>query len=55
MRAVKPHSGSFADLLLQTKDPKTGRLLNDGQLCPEIAGLLFAGVDTTGHTVSFCL
>ncbi len=53
--AVKAHSDSFADLLLQTKDPKTGRLLNDGQLCPEIAGLLFAGVDTTGHTVSFCL
>jgi cytochrome P450 len=55
MRAAKPPCGSFADLLLKTKDPKTGRLLSDAQLCPEIAGLLFAGVDTTGHTGSFCL
>ena len=55
MRATKPHSGSFADLLLKTKDPKTGQPMSDAKLLPEIAALLFAGVDTTGHTGTFCL
>ena len=55
MKGSPPQGGSFADLLLRTKDPKTGRLLKDVQLCPEIAALFFAGIDTTGHTGTFCL
>ena len=55
MKGSPPQGGSFADLLLRTKDPKTGRLLKDVQLRPEIAALFFAGIDTTGHTGTFCL
>ncbi len=55
MRGATPQRGSFADLLLRTNDPKTGQLLNDLQLRPEISALFFAGVDTTGHTGTFCL
>ena len=55
MRGATPQRGSFADLLLRTNDPKTGRPLNDLQLRPEISALFFAGVDTTGHTGTFCL
>jgi cytochrome P450 len=51
----KPESGSFADLLLKAKDPKTGQLLSDDQMFPEIAALFFAGIDTTGHTGTFVL
>lgn len=47
--------GSFAELLLKAKDPKTGRPLTDAKMFPEIAALFFAGVDTTGHTGTFCL
>ena len=55
MKATTPQRGSFADLLLRTKDPKTQQSLDDLQLRPEIAALFFAGVDTTGHTGAFCL
>lgn len=55
MKATKLKPGSFADLLMKTKDPKTGQPLTDQQLLPEIAALFFAGIDTTGHTGSFVL
>jgi len=55
IQSTKLEPGTFADLLLKTKDPKTGRRLSDKQLLPEIAALFFAGIDTTGHTGSFCL
>ena len=50
-----PQRGSFADLLLKAKDPKTGKSLSDSQMFPEIAALFFAGIDTTGHTGTFIL
>ena len=55
MKRTTPQQGSFADLLLKTADPRTRRPLDDLQLRPEIAALFFAGVDTTGHTGTFCL
>ena len=55
MKSTDSQQGSFADLLLRTNDPKTGRPLSDLQLRPEIAALFFAGVDTTGHSGAFCL
>lgn len=55
MKATTPQRGSFADLLLRTKDPKKRQPLDELQLRPEIAALFFAGVDTTGHTGAFCL
>ena len=55
IKAVTPHRGSFADLLLRAKDPKTGKQLSDNQMFPEIAALFFAGIDTTGHTGTFFL
>ena len=55
MKGTTPQQGSFADLLLSTRDPRTRRPLDDLQLRPEIAALFFAGVDTTGHTGTFCL
>ena len=55
IKAVKPSKGSFADLLLRAKDPKTGKQLSDNQMFPEIAALFFAGIDTTGHTGTFFL
>ncbi|CAK0787662.1 hypothetical protein CVIRNUC_010884 [Coccomyxa viridis] len=55
IKATQPQRGSFADLLLRAKDPKTGRRLSDRKMFPEIAALFFAGVDTTGHTGTFCL
>ena len=55
IKAVKPQPGSFADLLLKAKDPKTGNPLSDNQMFPEIAALFFAGIDTTGHTGTFFL
>ena len=50
-----PQRGSFADLLLKAKDPKTGKPLSDELMFPEIAALFFAGIDTTGHTGTFIL
>lgn len=47
--------GSFADLLRQVKDPKTGAPLTAQQMLPEVAALFFAGIDTTGHTGAWCL
>ena len=38
--------GSFAELLLKAKDPKSGKPLTDAKMFPEIAALFFAGVDT---------
>ncbi|KAK9904844.1 hypothetical protein WJX75_003698 [Coccomyxa subellipsoidea] len=55
MKAGQPEPGSFADLLLKAKDPKTGKRLCDDQMFPEIAALFFAGIDTTGHTGTFLL
>ncbi|CAK0744791.1 hypothetical protein CVIRNUC_001574 [Coccomyxa viridis] len=55
MKSTKLEPGTFADLLMKTKDPRTKQLLSDKQLLPEIAALFFAGIDTTGHTGSFCL
>ena len=55
IKAVTPKHGSFADLLLRAKDPKTGKTLSDIQMFPEIAALFFAGIDTTGHTGTFFL
>ena len=55
IKSVKPKPGSFADLLLRAKNPKTGQTLADVQMFPEIAALFFAGIDTTGHTGTFFL
>ena len=55
MKATQLEPGTFADLLMKTKDPRTKQFLSDRQLLPEIAALFFAGIDTTGHTGSFCL
>ena len=55
MKVGQPKPGSFADLLLKAKDPKTGKRLCDDQMFPEIAALFFAGIDTTGHTGTFLL
>lgn len=55
IKAGQPKAGSFAQLLLKAKDPKTGRPLSDEQMFPEIAALFFAGIDTTGHTGTFVL
>ena len=55
IKAATPKRGSFADLLLRAKNPKTGKPLSDAQMFPEIAALFFAGIDTTGHTGTFFL
>ena len=55
IKANPPQKGSFADLLLKAKDPKTGKGLSDELMFPEIAALFFAGIDTTGHTGTFIL
>ena len=55
IKDVVPVKGSFADLLLKVKDPRTGAALEDGKLLPEIAALFFAGTDTTGHTGTWAL
>ncbi len=55
IKANPPQKGSFADLLLKAKDPKTGKPLSDELMFPEIAALFFAGIDTTGHTGTFIL
>jgi cytochrome P450 len=47
--------GSFCNLLLKVRDPKTGLPLTDKQMTPEIAALFFAGIDTTGHTGTWSL
>lgn len=47
--------GSFCNLLLKVRDPKTGQPLTDKQMTPEIAALFFAGIDTTGHTGTWSL
>ena len=47
--------GSFCNLLLKVRDPKTGKPLTDKQMTPEIAALFFAGIDTTGHTGTWSL
>ena len=55
IKAHQPQRGSFADLLLKAKDPRTGKPLTDELMFPEIAALFFAGIDTTGHTSTFIL
>ena len=55
IKDVVPVKGSFADLLLKVKDPRTGAGLTDDKLLPEIAALFFAGTDTTGHTGTWAL
>ena len=55
IKAHKPAPGSFADLLLKARDPKSGRPLSDAEMMPEVAALFFAGIDTTGHTGCFVL
>ncbi|EIE19060.1 cytochrome P450 [Coccomyxa subellipsoidea C-169] len=55
IKAGQPKPGSFADLLLKAKDPKTGKRLSDEKMFPEMAALFFAGIDTTGHTGTFVL
>ena len=55
IKSNPPQKGSFADLLLKAKDPKTGKPLSDELMFPEIAALFFAGIDTTGHTGTFIL
>ncbi|CAL8464666.1 g4201 [Coccomyxa elongata] len=55
IKAKQPKPGSFADLLLKAKDPKTGRRLSDEKMFPEMAALFFAGIDTTGHTGTFVM
>ena len=52
---MPPARGSFADLLLRARDPRTGGLLSGRQMFPEIAALFFAGIDTTGHTGTFVM
>jgi cytochrome P450 len=55
IKSKQPKPGSFADLLLKAKDPKTGKQLSDEKMFPEMAALFFAGIDTTGHTGTFVL
>jgi cytochrome P450 len=55
IKAVHSAPGSFCNLLLKVKDPKTGAGLTDAQMTPEIAALFFAGIDTTGHTGTWAL
>ena len=55
IKAHPPQKGSFADLLLKARSPRTGRPLPDHLMFPEIAALFFAGIDTTGHTGTFIL
>ena len=55
IKAVHSAPGSFCNLLLKVKDPRTGAGLTDGQMTPEIAALFFAGIDTTGHTGTWAL
>ena len=55
IKAVHTAPGSFCNLLLKVKDPKTGAGLTDAQMTPEIAALFFAGIDTTGHTGTWAL
>ncbi|KAK9916187.1 hypothetical protein WJX75_009837 [Coccomyxa subellipsoidea] len=55
IKSKQPKLGSFADLLLKAKDPKTGKRLSDEKMFTEIAALFFAGIDTTGHTGTFIL
>ena len=52
---MPPARGSFADLLLRARDPRTGAPLSGRQMFPEIAALFFAGIDTTGHTGTFIM
>ena len=57
IKAQRPAPGSFADLLLRAKDPRSGTAAAVGrqEMMPEIAALFFAGIDTTGHTGCFVL
>ena len=55
IKAVHSAPGSFCNLLLKVKDPRTNAGLTDAQMTPEIAALFFAGIDTTGHTGTWAL
>lgn len=41
--------------LLRLKDPFSGDPLSDKHLLPEILTFVFAGFDTTGHTMAWAL
>lgn len=55
VKSIKATPGSFADLLLHIKDPRSGAPLTAQQMLPEISALFFAGIDTTGHTGTWTL
>ncbi|CAL8469474.1 g9015 [Coccomyxa elongata] len=55
VNSIKATPGSFADLLLHIKDPRSGSPLTAQQMLPEVAALFFAGIDTTGHTGAWTL
>ncbi|KAK9832543.1 hypothetical protein WJX81_007874 [Elliptochloris bilobata] len=55
IQRIDPGDNTFANLLMATRDPKTGKQLSDAQMLPEIAALFFAGIDTTGHTGTWAL
>jgi len=46
---------SIAAQLMRLQDPKTGKLLADKYLLPQISVLFWAGFDTTGNTMAWTL
>ncbi|CAL8472236.1 g11778 [Coccomyxa elongata] len=55
VKTVEAPAGSYADLLLKIRDPKTGQPLDDVAMMGEISTLLFGGLDTTSHTNAWTL
>ena len=46
---------SIAAQLMRLQDPKTGKVLADKYLLPQISVLFWAGFDTTGNTMAWTL
>ncbi len=46
---------SIAAQLMRLQDPKTGQMLADKYLLPQISVLFWAGFDTTGNTMAWTL
>lgn len=57
LRRVKPESlgNSIAGQLLRLENPKTGQLMSDDVLMPEIGTMFLAGFETSGHTEAWAL
>lgn len=52
-RKTARQPGDLLSKLLLAHDPKTGREMDDGQLHDELITLLFAGSETTAHTLAW--